>query len=84
MLVNEGKQVVNIGLSDDRLWKSIQYCLKCVTPLMKVLRLVDEDTKLAMPYIYIYIYIYEAMDKAKEQIASNFKNQDSQYKRCGK
>jgi len=33
----EGKQVVCIVLSDDRFWKSIQYCLKCVTPLVKIL-----------------------------------------------
>jgi len=40
----EGKQVVSIVLSDDRFWKSIQYCLKCVTPLVKILRLVDGDS----------------------------------------
>jgi len=45
--------------------------LKCVTPLVKVLRLVDEDTKLVIPYIY------EFMDKAKEQITSNLKNEES-------
>jgi len=56
---NKGKQMVNIGLSDDRFWKSIQYYLKCVTPLVKVLRLVDGNAKPVMPYIY------EAMDKAK-------------------
>jgi len=30
------------------------------------------------------IYIYEAMDRAKEQIASNFKNEDSRYKKVWK
>ena len=35
-------------------------------PLVKVLRLVDGDTKLAMGYIY------EAMDRSKEQIQKNF------------
>jgi len=72
---NEGKQVVNICLSDDIFWKSIQYCLKSVTPLVKVLRHVDGDAKPVMPYIY------EAMDRVKVQIASNFKNGDSRYKK---
>jgi len=58
--------VVNIVLSDDRFWKSIQYCLKCVTPLVKVLRLVDRDTKPVMSYIY------EAMDKAKKTNSHKF------------
>jgi len=69
----EGKQVVGIVLSDDRFWKSIQYCLKCVTPLVKLLRLVDGDSKPTMSYIY------EAMDRAKEQTTTNFKNEESRY-----
>ena len=42
---------------------------------MKVLRLLDGDSKPDMPYIY------EAMDRAKEQIATNVKNQDSHYRK---
>ena len=45
---------------------------------MKVLRLVDGDSKPAMSYIY------KVMDRAKEQIATNFKNQDSRYKKVWK
>ncbi|KAJ1409033.1 Ribonuclease H-like superfamily [Sesbania bispinosa] len=75
---SEAKEVVNTVLCDTRFWKSIQYCLKCVSPLVKVLRLVDGDSKPAMPYIY------EAMDRAKEQIAANFKNQESRYKKVWK
>ncbi|XP_027915185.1 uncharacterized protein LOC114174548 [Vigna unguiculata] len=74
----EGKQVVSIVLFDVRFWKSMQYCLKCVTPLVKILRLVDGDSKPAMSYIY------EAMDRAKEQIAANFKNEESRYKKVWK
>jgi len=48
--------------------------LKCVIPIVKVLRLVDGDSKPVMSYIY------EVMDGAKEQISANFKNQDSRYK----
>jgi len=42
--------------------------LKCVTPLRKVLRLVNGDSKHGLPYIY------EAMGRAKKQIVANFKN----------
>ena len=63
--------MLNIVLCHDRFWKFIQYCLQCVTLLVKVLRLVDGDTKPTMSYIY------KAMDKAKEQIAINFDNEDS-------
>ncbi|GMQ03740.1 hypothetical protein CsSME_00049421 [Camellia sinensis var. sinensis] len=52
-------------LGDARFWKAIKYCLKCVLPLVKILRLVDGDAKPAMGFIY------EAMDRAKEEIASN-------------
>ncbi|XP_068483432.1 uncharacterized protein [Phaseolus vulgaris] len=75
---NEAKQVMNVVLSDGRFWRSITYCLKCVNPLVKVLRLVDGDAKLAMPYIY------EAMDKAKEKIAENFQKQKTRYKKVWK
>jgi len=54
--------------------------LKCVTPFLKVLRLVDGDAKSAMPYIILY----EAIDRAKEQITSKFKNQDCRYKKMWK
>ncbi|XP_050222226.2 uncharacterized protein LOC126672323 [Mercurialis annua] len=62
----EAKRVGTIMLSDVRFWKSVKYCLKCVSSIVKVLRLVDGDAKPAM------WYIYEAMDRAKEQIANNF------------
>ena len=74
----EGKNIVEIVLRDRRFWNSIQYCLKCVTPLVSVLRLVDGDSKPAMPYIY------EAMDRAKEQIATNFDNKEERYKQVWK
>jgi len=72
---NEAKQVMNLVLSDERFWRSITYCLKCVNPLVKVLRLVDGDAKLAMRYIY------KAMDRAKEKIAENFQKQETRYKK---
>ncbi|XP_057432600.1 uncharacterized protein LOC130725380 [Lotus japonicus] len=75
---NDAKKVVDIVLSDSRFWRSIQYCLKCVTPLVAVLRLVDGDAKPAMPYIY------EAMDRAKEQIVAGFNNEKSRYMKVWK
>ncbi|XP_050217659.1 uncharacterized protein LOC126668510 [Mercurialis annua] len=65
-------------LSDVRFWKTIKYCLKYVSPIVKVLRLVDGDAKPAMRYIY------EAMDRAKEQIANNFNKQLPKYERIWK
>ncbi|XP_028793556.1 uncharacterized protein LOC114749230 [Neltuma alba] len=70
---SEGKQVVDMVFGDSRFWSSIKYCLKCVSPLVKVLRLVDGDSKPAMPYIY------EAMDRAKEEIADNFEKKESRF-----
>jgi len=57
---------MNLVLRTDIFWRSITYCLKCVIPLVKVLRLLDGGAKPAMPYIY------KTMDRAKEQIAENF------------
>ncbi|KAI8530748.1 hypothetical protein RHMOL_Rhmol11G0083700 [Rhododendron molle] len=47
----------------------------CVLPLVKVLWLVDGDSKPAMGYIY------EAMDRAKEQIAKNLGEQRRRYEK---
>ncbi|XP_028113555.1 uncharacterized protein LOC114311629 isoform X2 [Camellia sinensis] len=62
-------------LGDTRFWKAIKYCLKCVLPLVKILRLVDGDEKPAMGFIY------EAMDRAKVEIASNLNHVRDRYKR---
>ncbi|KAH7690423.1 Ribonuclease H-like protein [Dioscorea alata] len=59
----EAKKVEVILLLDDKFWKSIKHYLKCASPLIKVLRLVDGDANPAMGYVY------EAKDRAKEQIA---------------
>lgn len=44
---------------DKEFWKKIAICLKGAYPLIKVLRLVDSNEKLAMGFIY------EAMDQAR-------------------
>ncbi|KAI8540876.1 hypothetical protein RHMOL_Rhmol08G0019000 [Rhododendron molle] len=70
-----GRKVESIILDDHRFWKAIKFCMKCVLPLVKVLRLVDGDSKPAMGYIY------EAMDRAKEQIAKNLGEQKRRYEK---
>ncbi|KAK9750151.1 hypothetical protein RND81_02G176900 [Saponaria officinalis] len=54
-------------------WRNIVYSLKLTGPLVKVLRMVDGDKKPAMGYIY------EAMDRAKEAIASSFGSREDEY-----
>ena len=71
---NDGKLVENIILADVNFWKAIKYCLSCVVPIYKILRLMDGDVKPAMGYIY------EAMDRAKEQIKENFNGLETRYK----
>ena len=71
----EAKKVEAILLLDNKFWKSVTYCLKCVGPLVKVLRLLDGDAKPEMGYVY------EAMDRENEQIAKNFNNQKTKYER---
>lgn len=73
-----GKSTVGIRVrwiieNDATFWPSIKYCMKCVLPLVKVLRLMDGDAKPAMGYIY------EAMDRAKEEIAKNFDHVKIRY-----
>lgn len=52
-------------LLDKNFWKKVQYCLKCIIPLLKVLRLIYREEKQAMGYIN------KAMDKENEQIKIN-------------
>lgn len=60
----------------DSFWRNIVYALKLTGPLVKVLRMVDGETKPAMGYIY------EAMDIAKEAIAKIFRNKKKEYKKA--
>ncbi|XP_077245531.1 uncharacterized protein LOC143885307 [Tasmannia lanceolata] len=69
----DGSRICGIVLGDSTFWPSVYYCLKCTSPLVKVLRLVDSDERPAMGYIY------EAMDRAKEAIAKNLGNIKKKY-----
>ncbi|CAH1436343.1 unnamed protein product [Lactuca virosa] len=57
-------------------WRNIVYTVKLTRPLVKVLRMVDGETKPTMGYIY------EAMDRAKEAIAKRFHNKKEEYKKA--
>lgn len=54
-------------------WNHFAYCLRAMGPLVRVLRLVDNERMPTMDYIY------EAMDRAKKAIRSGFKGNKSKY-----
>ncbi|XP_052196007.1 uncharacterized protein LOC127803647 [Diospyros lotus] len=68
-----GKQAAQTMLQES-FWKNILFALKVSGPLVKVLRVVDNEDKPDMPYIY------EAMDRAKEAIAKSF-DDESKYEK---
>ncbi|XP_057988990.1 uncharacterized protein LOC110663940 [Hevea brasiliensis] len=55
-------------------WNHVVYALKVSGPLVCVLRLVNNEKKLAMGYIY------EVMDRAKETNANSFNGNEEKYK----
>ncbi|XP_023739449.3 uncharacterized protein LOC111887513 [Lactuca sativa] len=71
--IDAGKNVEDIIMDHLGIWPSVVTCLKAASPLMKVLRLVDSDSKPAMGFIY------QAMVNAKNEIKSNFKNVQTRY-----
>jgi hypothetical protein len=68
-----GKEVFKIVLEDHEFWSQCHHIVKIIEPLVRVLRLVDGDEKLAMGYLY------EAMDRAKEEIKVRMKHKVSLY-----
>nr|DAD37660.1 TPA_asm: hypothetical protein HUJ06_008301 [Nelumbo nucifera] len=52
-------------------WNNIVYILKVNSPLVRVLRLVDRENKMAMGYIY------EAVDRAEEAIQKAFDDHEN-------
>ncbi|KAH1232957.1 hypothetical protein GmHk_09G025506 [Glycine max] len=69
----KGKQATDVVLMPS-FWNDVVYALKAMGPLVSVLRLVDNEKKLAMGFIY------EAMDRAKEAIQRAFNNNEGKYK----
>nr|KAJ0190830.1 hypothetical protein LSAT_V11C800390750 [Lactuca sativa] len=68
-----GKDVEDIVMDTAGFWSSVITCLRAAKPLMKVLRLVDSDSKPAMGFIY------QAMVNAKKEIKANFKDIQTRY-----
>jgi len=68
----KGREVAKIVLMP-LFWKHVVFTLKVMTTLVRVLHLVDGETKTAMGYIY------EVMEKAKETIMKSFNNSGSKY-----
>jgi len=64
-----GKKMASYLLQESY-WKNVFYALKLTGTIVKVLQMVDGDKKPPMGYIY------EAMDSAKEAIASSFGHKD--------
>eukprot|EP00253_Pinus_taeda_P028843 PITA_28843 len=67
----EGKELKR-KVYEETFWRKAAEVVKLVEPLVKVLRLVDEE-RLAMGFIY------EAMDQAKEQIKMVYKDRVAKY-----
>ncbi|XP_023731398.1 uncharacterized protein LOC111879161 [Lactuca sativa] len=57
--IDAGKNVEDIIMDHLGFWPSVVTCLKAAGPLMKVLRLVDSDSKPAMGFIYQAMTRYE-------------------------
>lgn len=70
----EGKQVKKIISKDDSFWRGVDYALKTTGPLLKVLSLIYGEKAPLMRFIY------EAMDRVKEEIASELGGEEAVYK----
>ena len=69
----KGKTIANIVLMPS-FWNIIVFCLKVLSPLVCVLRLVDGEKKAPMRYIY------ETMNRAKSTIVRIFNGDEKKYK----
>lgn len=59
---------------DSRFWNDCYEIVNIVTPLVKLLRIVDSDEKPSLPYVY------EGMQRAKNGIKEMFKRDKNRYK----
>ncbi|XP_042049334.1 uncharacterized protein LOC121794979 [Salvia splendens] len=69
----KGKEVAEIVIMT-LFWENVVCILKVMEPLVRVLRLVVGEKKLAMGYIY------ESMEKAKETIRGSFEKNEQRYR----
>ncbi|XP_042980054.1 uncharacterized protein LOC122310240 [Carya illinoinensis] len=68
-----GKEIAEIVLEDKEFWAQYQFIVKISEPLVRALRRVDGDEKLAMGYLY------DAMERAKENIKARCNNKVSVF-----
>ncbi|XP_054808712.1 uncharacterized protein LOC129310823 [Prosopis cineraria] len=66
--------IVSAIILDNRFWNECLEVVKIVSPLIKLLRIVDSDEKPSLPYVY------EGMQRAKKAIKVVFNNKKDQYK----
>ncbi|XP_035547444.1 uncharacterized protein LOC108983999 [Juglans regia] len=70
---NIGKEIVEIVLEYKEFWAQCQFIVRVSEPLVRVLRLVDGDEKLAMGYLY------DAMERVKKNIKARCNNKVSLF-----
>lgn len=70
-----GAKKVASFILQDTFWENVVYALKLSGPLIKILRMLDQEKKPSMGYIY------EAMDRANEAIANSFTTEEH-YKKA--
>ncbi|XP_054782641.1 uncharacterized protein LOC129289920 [Prosopis cineraria] len=66
--------IVSAIILDNQFWNECLEVVKIVSPLIKLLRIVDLDEKPPLPYVY------EGMQRAKKAIKAIFNNKKDQYK----
>ncbi|XP_054782624.1 uncharacterized protein LOC129289892 [Prosopis cineraria] len=70
----EARIIVSAIILDNQFWNECLEVVKIVSPLIKLLRIVDLDEKPSLPYVY------EGMQRAKKAIKAVFNNKKDQYK----
>ncbi|XP_054819014.1 uncharacterized protein LOC129318311 [Prosopis cineraria] len=74
LLRTEAGIIVSAIILDNQFWNECLEVVKIVSPLIKLLRIVDSDEKPSLPYVY------EGMQRAKKAIKTVFTNKKDQYK----
>ncbi|XP_042410295.1 uncharacterized protein LOC121999718 [Zingiber officinale] len=69
----KGQEICNIIFDTQNFWPNVKLCLKIVSPLIKVLRMVDFDDKHAMGFLY------KAIEHVKEEIKTNLRSSKKRY-----
>ncbi|XP_028786844.1 uncharacterized protein LOC114742796 [Neltuma alba] len=70
----EAGKIFSALILDNRFWNDCYQVVKIVSPLIKLLRIVDSDEKPSLPYVY------EGMRRAKVAIKEMFKRNKELYK----